>query len=136
MWGGTYADRDDDLPNVLALIDNPVRFTTPAGVPTDVTPIGGKHLGDLDDDGTCDDDCFYVRTADVTALVQNGGAGTYTVGRVRRFGTIRNRERAPPAADLGTQLGRASPQRRGRPLPYSRRIRARMSCPEKRPSKS
>src|SRR5262249_50028681 len=32
--------------------------------------------------GICNDSCFYVRTADVTALVAAGGGGTYGAGRV------------------------------------------------------
>lgn len=36
-------------------------------------------MRNVDDDS--DDDCFYARTADVTALVLAGGAGTYAVGR-------------------------------------------------------
>ncbi len=74
IWGGTYVN---GTTNLTAAINNPVVLTTPART-SEVTPdsatsnifdLGGGALG-------------YVRTANVTTLVQEGGQGTYTTGRV------------------------------------------------------
>ncbi|MDF2927103.1 MAG: hypothetical protein K0R57_6017 [Paenibacillaceae bacterium] len=74
IWGGTYLNGST---NLTSAINNPVVFITPAGT-TSVTPdsatnnqfdLGGGALG-------------YVRSANVTSLVQQGGAGTYNTGRV------------------------------------------------------
>ncbi|HMF95002.1 MAG TPA: hypothetical protein VKE96_11940 [Vicinamibacterales bacterium] len=78
IWGGSFADASGE--NVSASLNNPISFTTPAGT-FDVTPDpatanrSGTPLGD----GTCLR-CYYVRTADVTALVI--GPGGYAAGRV------------------------------------------------------
>ncbi|ETT52803.1 DUF7507 domain-containing protein [Paenibacillus sp. FSL H7-689] len=78
IWGGSYIN---GTVNLSAAINNPVTFVTPAGT-SSVTPdpltynqfdLGGGAAG-------------YVRSANVTALVQNGGAGTYITGAV--VGTI------------------------------------------------
>lgn len=78
IWGGTYVN---GTVNLTAFINNPVTFTTPAGT-SSITPdiatrnefdLGGGALG-------------YVRTANVTTLIQQGMAGTYTTGNV--VGTI------------------------------------------------
>ncbi|WP_419892206.1 DUF7507 domain-containing protein [Paenibacillus xylanexedens] len=78
IWGGSYIN---GTVNLSAAINNPVTFITPAGT-SSVTPdpltynqfdLGGGAAG-------------YVRSANVTTLVQNGGAGTYITGAV--VGTI------------------------------------------------
>ncbi|MGF9695822.1 DUF7507 domain-containing protein [Paenibacillus sp. MABNR03] len=78
IWGGSYINGNV---NLSAAINNPVTFITPAGT-SSVTPdpvtynqfdLGNGAAG-------------YVRSANVTTLVQNGGAGTYITGAV--VGTI------------------------------------------------
>jgi len=78
IWGGSYIN---GTVNLSAAINNPVTFITPAGT-SSVTPdpltynqfdLGGGAAG-------------YVRSANVTTLVQSGGAGTYITGAV--VGTI------------------------------------------------
>lgn len=56
--------------NYTAFAADPVTFLTPAG-PTTVAP----QFTDVTND-------IYTRSADVTALVQAGGSGQYTLGRV------------------------------------------------------
>ncbi|XVL62880.1 hypothetical protein PWP87_14505 [Paenibacillus amylolyticus] len=78
IWGGSYIN---GTVNLSSAINNPVTFTTPAGsfsvTPDPVTynqfDLGNNAAG-------------YVRSANVTTLVQNGGAGTYITGAV--VGTI------------------------------------------------
>ncbi|WP_145409489.1 DUF7507 domain-containing protein [Paenibacillus xylanexedens] len=78
IWGGSYIN---GAVNLSAAINNPVTFTTPAGT-FSITPdpltynqfdLGNNAAG-------------YVRSANVTTLVANGGAGTYITGAV--VGTI------------------------------------------------
>ncbi|NQX62049.1 DUF11 domain-containing protein [Paenibacillus qinlingensis] len=78
IWGGSYVN---GTVNLTAFINNAVTFTTPAGT-SSITPdnatknefdLGGGALG-------------YVRSANVTTLIQQGMAGTYTTGNV--VGTI------------------------------------------------
>lgn len=94
IWGGTYVN---GTTNLTAAINNPVSFATPAGT-SNVSPdsatsnifdLGGGALG-------------YVRTANVTSLVQQGGAGTYTTGRVVGTLVISN---DPTANNAGWTLG-------------------------------
>ncbi|WP_342572744.1 hypothetical protein MKY85_12730 [Paenibacillus sp. FSL R5-0749] len=78
IWGGSYIN---GTVNLSSAINNPVTFITPAGsfsvTPDPVTynqfDLGNNAAG-------------YVRSANVTTLVQNGGAGTYITGAV--VGTI------------------------------------------------
>ncbi|MCD1257365.1 DUF11 domain-containing protein [Paenibacillus athensensis] len=78
IWGGTYLV---DTVNLTSAINNPVSLTTPTGTfsiyPDSATAnefdLGSGSLG-------------YTRSANVTTLVQQGGAGTYTTGGV--VGTI------------------------------------------------
>lgn len=94
IWGGTYVN---GTTNLTAAINNSVSFTTPVGT-TEVSPdsatsntfdLGSGALG-------------YIRTANVTTLVQQGGAGTYTTGRVVGTLTINN---DPTANNAGWTLG-------------------------------
>ena len=77
VWGGLYISSVNNISN---LINNNITFTTPLGsfsISNDIAtrqefviPVSGNSLG------------FYVRTADVTTLVQNALAGTYSVSGV------------------------------------------------------
>src|SRR5262245_7952963 len=80
IWGGSFADASGE--NVSAFLDNSISFTTPAGT-FDIAPdpATAKNSGTASGDGSCLR-CYYVRTADVTALVSPAGAGTYAAGRV------------------------------------------------------
>src|SRR4051794_22571713 len=80
VWGGSFADASGE--NVAAFLDNPISFTTPAGT-FDIAPdpATARTSGTAAGDGSCLR-CYYVRTADVTALVTPSGAGTYGAGRV------------------------------------------------------
>ncbi|WNR43322.1 DUF7507 domain-containing protein [Paenibacillus roseipurpureus] len=78
IWGGSYIN---GTVNLSAFINNAVSFTTPTGTTT-VTPDNAtKNEFDLGSGAF-----GYVRTANVTSLIQQGMAGTYTVGNV--VGTI------------------------------------------------
>lgn len=78
IWGGSYINGNV---NLSAAINNPVTFTTPAGT-SSVTPDSATaQQVDLGGGASA-----YVRSANVTSLVQQGMAGTYTTGGV--VGTI------------------------------------------------
>ncbi|WP_328803913.1 beta strand repeat-containing protein [Paenibacillus glycinis] len=79
IWGGSYL-----VPgvNLSAAINNPVTLVLPNGTSASVTPdpatantfdLGSGQLG-------------YTRSANVTSLIQQSGAGTYTAGAI--VGTI------------------------------------------------
>ncbi|SFD82091.1 conserved repeat domain-containing protein [Paenibacillus catalpae] len=78
IWGGSYINATVDL---SAFINNPVTFTTPAGtfsISPDSATSNQVNLGN---------GAFaYVRSANVTSLITQGGAGTYRTGNV--VGTI------------------------------------------------
>ncbi|MGN7356984.1 DUF7507 domain-containing protein [Paenibacillus sp. SAF-054] len=79
IWGGSYIITGTI--NLSSFINNPVTFTTPAGT-FSVTPDSATANSiDFGNNMTA-----YVRSANVTSLVQQGGAGTYTTGNV--VGTI------------------------------------------------
>lgn len=77
VWGGLYRSSNNDI---SSLLNNNVTFTTPLGansISSDVAtrqdfviPVEGNTLG------------FYVRSADVTTLVQNAMNGTYSLQAV------------------------------------------------------
>ncbi|MEO6688808.1 MAG: hypothetical protein ABIS07_12115, partial [Dokdonella sp.] len=70
IWGSTYNTGGQD---VTASIATPVSLTAPSQAPISVTPApAAAQLGGA----------RYVNASDVTAAVQAGGAGTYTVGGV------------------------------------------------------
>ena len=81
VWGGTFAG-NTPADNVSSFINNAIAFTTPSGT-FDVTPdtATAKTEGTVAGTGTCNG-CFYVRSANVTALVAANGPGTYGAGRV------------------------------------------------------
>ncbi|TKD71254.1 DUF11 domain-containing protein [Pseudalkalibacillus hwajinpoensis] len=70
IWGGLYLGGDEDL---TALINDDILFSTPILGNTPITPdaLTANEFGG-----------FYMRSADVTALVQAGGGGTYSAGSV------------------------------------------------------
>ncbi len=81
IWGGSYAYGGADI---SASIGNAITFTTPSGTYS-VAPTGAtsQTLGVAGAGGTCATaPCRYVRSANVTGLVQLGGAGAYVVGGV------------------------------------------------------
>lgn len=78
IWGGSYINGSVDL---SAFINNPVTFITPAGtfsVSPDSATSNQVNLGN---------GAFaYTRSQNVTSLITQGGAGTYSTGNV--VGTI------------------------------------------------
>lgn len=79
IWGGSYINGNV---NLSAVINNPVSFTTPAGNTVSVSPDAATaNTVDLGGGASA-----YVRSANVTSIVQAAGAGTYTTGGVA--GTI------------------------------------------------
>lgn len=107
IWSGSYSYGGE---TVAASLNNAVTLTTPAGTAS-VAPgaATAQTLGTAGAGGTCTTGpCYYVRSADVTALVQAGGAGTYTAGGVP--GTQSNTENSANAAGwtLAVVYGNAS----------------------------
>jgi uncharacterized repeat protein (TIGR01451 family) len=94
IWGGSYIN---GTVNLSAAINNPVTFITPISTAT-VSPDSATS-NDLDLGGGVR---AYVRSANVTSIVQAGGAGTYTTGRV--VGTI-NINNDPTGNHAGWTLG-------------------------------
>jgi uncharacterized repeat protein (TIGR01451 family) len=81
IWSGSYSYGGE---NVSASLGTAVTFATPLGV-NSVAPAGAtaQTLGTPSATNTCATaPCYYVRSANVTALVQAAGAGTYTVGGI------------------------------------------------------
>lgn len=78
IWGGSYINGNV---NLSSAINNPVTFTTPSGT-SSVTPDSAT-ANQVDLGGGA---FAYVRSANVTSLVQQGMGGTYTTGGV--VGTI------------------------------------------------
>jgi uncharacterized repeat protein (TIGR01451 family) len=82
IWGGSYSYGGED---VSASINTSITFKTPAGNYT-VSPSAAtaQTLGTPIAGGTCTVNtyCRYVRSTNVTGLVQIGQSGTYEVGGV------------------------------------------------------
>lgn len=82
IWGGSYSYGGQD---VSASIDTAVTFKTPSGTYS-IAPNAAtaQTLGTPLAAGTCSAGtyCRYVRSANVTGLVQIGQSGTYEVGGV------------------------------------------------------
>ncbi|SIQ52976.1 DUF7507 domain-containing protein [Paenibacillus macquariensis] len=79
IWGGTYIN---GTINLTTSINNPVSFINPAGSTFSITPDAATaNVVDLGNGASA-----YVRSANVTTIVQQGGAGSYTTGGV--VGTI------------------------------------------------
>ncbi len=84
IWSGSYSYGGE---TVLASLGTSVTFTTPLGFnsvpPSTATAQTLGVAGTGKNAGTCATiPCYYVRSANVTALVQAAGAGTYTVGGI------------------------------------------------------
>ncbi len=81
IWSGSYSYGGE---NVLASLDTPVSFATPFGANSITRSIAtSQTLGAAGNNGTCATaPCYYVRSADVTAIVAAAGSGTYTVGGI------------------------------------------------------
>ena len=78
IWGGGYSYGTQD---VTAFLGNSISFKTPSGT-FSVAPQTAQNQGS-GSGGTCTTGpCRYVRSANVTGLIQIGGAGTYEVGGV------------------------------------------------------
>ncbi|MGB8337607.1 MAG: hypothetical protein WCD07_05635 [Burkholderiales bacterium] len=73
VWAGSAGSLGGE--NVTASLGNPVTFITPAGTSAVAPATAQSDLG-------ASAATRYVRSANVTALVQAAGAGTYTVGGV------------------------------------------------------
>ncbi len=72
VWGGSYRYGGQDVSGSL---NSAVTFSGPAGsMSVSPSPTTAAVTGS--------GEYYYVRSADVTSLVQAGGAGTYTVGGV------------------------------------------------------
>ena len=72
IWGGSYRYGGQ---NVTTSLNSAVTFSGPAGsMSVSPSPSTAAVTGS--------GEYYYVRSADVTSLVQAGGAGTYTVGGV------------------------------------------------------
>jgi uncharacterized repeat protein (TIGR01451 family) len=79
IWGGTYIN---GTVNLSAAINNPVSLINPAGSTFSITPDAAtSNTVDLGNGASA-----YVRSANVTSIISQGGAGTYTTGGV--VGTI------------------------------------------------
>ncbi|WP_138753148.1 DUF11 domain-containing protein [Paenibacillus sinopodophylli] len=78
IWGGSYINGSV---NLSAAINNSVTFITPAATASVAPDAATSNTFDLGGGAF-----GYVRSANVTTLVQAGGAGTYTTGTV--VGTI------------------------------------------------
>lgn len=79
VWGGTFANSGA---NLSAFINKPINFTTPDNFTFTVSQDPATAFQET----ILAPDQVYVRSADVTSIVQSQGAGTYTVGGV--VGTI------------------------------------------------
>ncbi|QFT90475.1 hypothetical protein FIU87_17675 [Bacillus sp. THAF10] len=74
IWGGLFSFDTQDISN---LIDNDILFTTPALIDVSISPDAATS-----NQFTVGTTGFYMRSANVTALVQAGGAGTYSAESV------------------------------------------------------
>lgn len=71
VWAGTYRTDTED---VTAFLNDNITFTTPVGT-FSVTPDPATAQ-----QGSVGSQFYYVRSANVTSLVNAGGAGPYTTG--------------------------------------------------------
>ncbi len=77
VWGGLFRSSANDI---SALLDNSVSFTTPLGAHSVLPDAQTKQNFNITNDGLTVG--FYVRSANVTALVQSAQSGAYTAGGV------------------------------------------------------
>ncbi|NMH68324.1 DUF11 domain-containing protein [Bacillus sp. RO3] len=78
IWGGNYLSRDEDI---SLLIDSSVTLTDPSSTDTVVAPDPATSNQPIFTVNNIDRG-FYMRSNDVTAVVQSAGPGTYTVSGV------------------------------------------------------
>lgn len=81
IWSGSYAYGGE---NVSTSLNSSVSFITPLGT-NSIAPnaASSQTIGASGTTGNCTTTpCYYVRSANVTSLVQAAGAGTYTVGGI------------------------------------------------------
>jgi uncharacterized repeat protein (TIGR01451 family) len=76
IWGGSSSVTGED---VSAFINGSISFTTPDGT-SSISPRADTTTGAFE--FPTSGSYFYERSADVTALIQTAGSGTYTVGAV------------------------------------------------------
>jgi uncharacterized repeat protein (TIGR01451 family) len=78
IWGGNYKYTLGPIPvDVSAFLNDAVNFTAPSGNTFSVTPdVTTANTLDFGVDG------WYMRSADVTNIVKNFGAGTYSAGHI------------------------------------------------------
>ncbi|GGF95256.1 DUF7507 domain-containing protein [Paenibacillus aceti] len=76
VWSGVYTDPSGG--NVSAFINDPINFTTPQGNTFSIAPDSSTatNLSLVTNTNV------YIRSADVTSIVQNSGAGIYIAGGV------------------------------------------------------
>ena len=81
IWSGSYSYGGE---NVSAFLNNAVTFTTPSGTMAVLPDAATSQIrGTAGANGTCaTGPCYYVRSANVTALVQAGKAGVYKVAGI------------------------------------------------------
>ena len=81
IWSGSYSYGGE---SVSAFLNNAVTFTTPLGTVAVLPDAATSQIrGTAGANGTCTTGpCYYVRSANVTALVQAGKAGTYKVAGI------------------------------------------------------
>lgn len=77
VWGGLYRSSVNNIANI---IDNAIEFRTPSGIFSVNPDTATKQIFNIPS-GTITIG-FYVRTANVTSLVQSGISGTYSAGKV------------------------------------------------------
>lgn len=83
VWSGSYDyGTGSNRENVAAHLDTPITFTTPAGADHVVTPDPATAATLDEVAATGFNVHYYVRSADVTAIINEGGDGLYTVGGV------------------------------------------------------
>lgn len=88
IWAGQYKTGSVDL---SAFINNTIDFTTPSGTSSvSLDPATAFNLV------VSSSKSWYVRSADVTSLVQADGAGAYSVGKV--VGTVLNTDNSTNVA--------------------------------------
>lgn len=80
VWSGSYgfdpAVTNNNNLSPIYTTNTPIYLTTPAAGPISIVPTRAKSRSQSSSTG------FYVRSADVTTHVANGGSGTYIVGGV------------------------------------------------------
>ena len=77
VWGGLFRSTAN---NISAVLDNAVQFTTPLGANSILPDDQTKQNFNITNNGQTVG--FYVRSANVTALVQSAQNGSYTTGGV------------------------------------------------------